>query len=220
MKKILSVFPVLLLLSGCQVDNYQPPTSLLSGSVTYDGRAIYLAHGDVKFNLYQDGYEKQGPVTVTVSEDGTFSALVYDGSYHLCNIDDAAPWSNDVEPVDIVVSGDTFCNVEVKPYFTIDDAAIALDGTTVKGLCGVKRVSEGRNAKSIFLAVGKTRFINDQSYSYLARKSVTGVRVNGSHSFSVDISEFMDGCDCLYARIGLEIEGTGKYIYSETIRIK
>lgn len=219
MKKLL-FFIASLMVCACGLDNYEAPSSLLTGKVTYNGEPLQLAHGDVRFNMYQDGYEKNGPITVSVASDGTFSALVFDGTYHLRNIDDNAPWTNDVPEVTVEVKGSTSCEVKVTPYFLLENASIALDGNEVKGICSVTQVALGHGAKQIFLAVGKTQFINDQSYSYLARKTVNTVKVNGSHSFTLDIEDLLSTHECLYARIGLEVEGISKYIYTEAFRIK
>ena len=221
MKKSFPIILVTLLLTACSLDNYDAPSSLLTGTVTYNGNPVYLDGGAVTFNLFQDGYEKQGPITVSVASDGTFSALVFDGSYHLQNIDNNGPWTNDVAPVDIVVKGDTKCNVEVTPYFVLENTSIVLNGDEVKGLCSIRQVATGKSAKQIFMVVGRTPFLNDQSYSYLARKSSTTVKVGGSQTFSIATDDIdASESDYLYARIGLEINGLNKFIYTETIRIK
>ena len=220
MKKVFAIILASLLFAACSLDNYDAPTSFLTGTVTYDGNPLYLDGGAVTFNLYQDGYEKNGPITVSVASDGTFSALVYDGTYHLYNIENNGPWMNDVAPVDIEVKGNTECKVEVTPYFVLENASIVLAGDEVKGLCSIRQVAEGKTAKQIFMVVGKTPFLNDQSYSYLARKTSTSVKVGGSQTFSIATEDIeASASDYLYARIGLEINGLNKFIYTETIRI-
>lgn len=209
-----------MMMCACSLDNYEAPSSVLTGKVTYNGQQLQLAHGDVTFNLYQDGYEKNGPITISVAGDGSFRALVFDGEYYLRSIDDNGPWTNDVPEVSISIKGEASCEVKVTPYYILGDTSIALNGNEVKGICSVQQVAPGHGAKQIFLAVGKTQFINDQSYSYLVRKTVNTVNVNGSHSFSVDVEDILPLYECLYARIGLEVDGIGKFIYSEPFRIK
>jgi hypothetical protein len=220
MNKSIIIVAIAALITSCSLDNYDPPSSLLTGAVTFNGQNLNLDHGNITFNLFQDGYEKNGPIAVSVAGDGTFSALVFDGTYHLYNIDDNGPWANDIAPIDIIIKGNTTINVEVHPYYLIENVTIALNGTDIKALCSVSEITSGKNAKQIFLAVGRTQFINDQSYSYLERKVVNSVNVGGSHSFTIDASEFVDSYDCLWARIGLEVAGLEKFIYSKPVRIK
>ena len=88
MKIISNIFSVILLLvlfSGCGKDNFDAPESKLVGRVTYQGQALNLrGTGEaVQLQLYQDGYEKNDPISVFVGLDGTFSALLFDGEYRL-----------------------------------------------------------------------------------------------------------------------------------------
>ena len=92
MKIISNIFSVILLLvlfSGCGKDNFDAPESKLVGRVTYQGQALNLrGTGEaVQLQLYQDGYEKNDPISVFVGQDGTFSALLFDGEYRLTTRD-------------------------------------------------------------------------------------------------------------------------------------
>ena len=64
----LSLFSV----TGCGLDNYDEPSSHLTGKVVYQDRILKLSHGKVVLNLYQDGYDKNGPISVYAAQDGTF----------------------------------------------------------------------------------------------------------------------------------------------------
>ena len=73
MKIISNIFSVILLLvlfSGCGKDNFDAPESKLVGRVTYQGQALNLrGTGEaVQLQLYQDGYEKNDPISVFVGE--------------------------------------------------------------------------------------------------------------------------------------------------------
>ena len=97
MKIISNIFSVILLLvlfSGCGKDNFDAPESKLVGRVTYQGQALNLrGTGEaVQLQLYQDGYEKNDPISVFVGQDGTFSALLFDGEYRLTTRVGNGPW--------------------------------------------------------------------------------------------------------------------------------
>lgn len=57
MKNRLSLIIVccLLMLSGCSYDNYDEPTSVLSGRVVYNGQALPVKTDGTGFILWQDG---------------------------------------------------------------------------------------------------------------------------------------------------------------------
>ena len=61
----------------------------------------------VQLQLYQDGYEKNDPISVFVGQDGTFSALLFDGEYRLTTRDGNGPWVNNHESVTVNLKGHT-----------------------------------------------------------------------------------------------------------------
>ncbi|MBQ8839202.1 MAG: DUF3823 domain-containing protein [Bacteroidales bacterium] len=216
---ILSISTALLAITGCGLDNYEEPQSHLTGNIIYNGQNIGLSHGKVTFNLYQDGYEKNGPITIYADQEGTYSALLFDGSYHLECIENNGPWLNEDKTIDIIVKGNTVADIEVTPYFIISDTAIALNGNEVKALCNVTRTAEGKNTRAMFLIIGPTPFLSDYSYSHISRKNQMPVSIGGN-SISADISDIIDRYPTLYARLGLQINGIQECIYSEVIQIK
>lgn len=73
----------LLLLSSCAYDNYDPPHSMLSGKIVYNGKPIHVASQRVTFNLFQTGFKRRVPITVQVAPDGSYHALLFDGNYQI-----------------------------------------------------------------------------------------------------------------------------------------
>ncbi len=218
-KYILILLSFAFIMTSCGFDNYDEPQSKLTGKVTYNGQPIYLSHGTLSMNLYQEGYDKNGPIPVYLNKDGEFTALLFDGEYRLQSAAGTAPWVDIEDAIQITVKGDTEKSIEVTPYFMISDVTIALNGTEVKALCNVAKVAEGKTARQIFLCVNNTPFVSDYSYNYLLRKNQMPVAIGGN-SLSLDISEILDSNKSLYARIGVQISGISECIYSETIQIK
>ena len=210
---------VAVIISGCSLDNYDEPSSHLTGSVSFNGNPIGLCHGKVSFHLYQEGYGKNGPIPVYLSQDGRFSALLYNGTYRIEAIDNNGPWENNIEPVDLEVAGDVNIEIPVSPYYVLSDVSIVLNGSEVRSVCNVSEVSAGKEARQLFLCIGTTRFISDQSYSYVGRKNKMPVTIGGN-GINMDISDIMEEYDILYARLGLQMNGLQECIYSEVVRIK
>lgn len=210
---------VLFALAGCGLDNYDEPSSLLTGRVVYLDRPLGLSHGKVAFNLYQEGYDKNGPISVYVAQDGSFSALLFNGTYRLETIDNNGPWLNGAAAVALEVKGDTSVDMAVTPYYLLKDVAVALSGQELRAVCNVEMIAGEKEAQRLFLCVGTTAFVSDQSYSYVTRKNLMPVNIGGN-SLSLNVAEQLSQYDTLYARLGLQINGVQECIYSDVIKIK
>ena len=59
--------------------------SLLSGHLVYQGDSIEVEKNAVHFQIYQYGFGKVGPVSTdeTFAEDGSYSAILFDGDYKI-----------------------------------------------------------------------------------------------------------------------------------------
>jgi len=56
--------------ASCKKDNYDPPTSKLTGHVVYKGESFGLEYDQVKFEMYQYGFGKTGPIASVFEPDG------------------------------------------------------------------------------------------------------------------------------------------------------
>lgn len=221
MKRLLyfNIWLALFALAGCGLDNYDAPSSRLTGRVVYQGRPLGLSHGKVAFNLYQEGYDKNGPISVYAAQDGSFTALLFNGTYRLETIDNNGPWLKGATGIDLEVKGDTSVDLVVTPYYLLSDVALALNGQELRAVCNVEMIAGEKEVQRLFLCVGTTAFVSDQSYSYVARKNLMPVNIGGN-SLSLDISEQLALYDTLYARLGLQINGVQECIFSDVIKIK
>lgn len=221
MKRLLyfNIWLALFALAGCGLDNYDAPSSRLTGRVVYQGRPLGLSHGKVAFNLYQEGYDKNGPISVYAAQDGSFTALLFNGTYRLETIDNNGPWLKGATGIDLEVKGDTSVDLVVTPYYLLSDVALALNGQELRAVCKVEMIAGEKEVQRLFLCVGTTAFVSDQSYSYVARKNLMPVNIGGN-SLSLDISEQLALYDTLYARLGLQINGVQECIFSDVIKIK
>lgn len=145
MKKIGTIFSLLslsLLAVSCGLDNYDEPESFLEGKITYEGKQLGLkgTNGGIQLQLYQDGYANHDPITVYATQDGTFSAVLFDGPYKLVTKDKNGPWVNNRDTIYVEVKGKTQCEVKVTPYFTISDENITLDNNIVSGTCNIQQI--------------------------------------------------------------------------------
>ena len=213
MKIISNIFSVILLLvlfSGCGKDNFDAPESKLVGRVTYQGQAL---------NLYQDGYEKNEPISVFVGQDGTFSALLFDGEYRLTTRDGNGPWVNNHESVTVNLKGHTEVNLEVTPYFMISNEQLSVTGSAMNASFMINRIVPDAKISRVMLLLSKTQFADDVNNLY--RQDFSDV-VPGSVNLSADISGNTEivKAKALYARVGVLANGADQAIYSPVVRLK
>lgn len=69
-------------------------------------------NGGIQLQLYQDGYANHDPITVYATQDGTFSAVLFDGPYKLVTKDKNGPWVNNRDTIYVEVKGKTRCEVK------------------------------------------------------------------------------------------------------------
>ena len=210
MKIISNIFSVILLLvlfSGCGKDNFDAPESKLVGRVTYQGQALNLrGTGEaVQLQLYQDGYEKNDPISVFVGQDGTFSALLFDGEYRLTTRDGNGQWVNNHESVTV--------------NLMISNEQLSVTGSAMNASFMINRIVPDAKISRVMLLLSKTQFADDVNNLY--RQDFSDV-VPGSVNLSADISGNTEivKAKALYARVGVLANGADQAIYSPVVRLK
>lgn len=224
MKIISNIFSVILLLVlffGCGKDNFDAPESKLVGRVTYQGQALNLrGTGEaVQLQLYQDGYEKNDPISVFVGQEGTFSALLFDGEYRLTTRDGNGPWVNSHESVTVNLNGHAEVNFEVTPYFTISNEQLSVSGSAMNASFTINQIVSDAKISRVMLLLSKTQFADD--VNNLFRQDFSDV-TPGSVNLSADISGNTEivKAKALYARVGVLANGADQAIYSPVVRLK
>lgn len=212
---------VLLSLPGCGKDNYDIPQSRLLGKITYNGQSVGLkgTNEAVQLQLYQDGYDKKEPIPVYAAQDGTFDAMLFDGTYKLVTRNNNGPWVNTRDTLVVNVKGSTTCEVKVTPFFTVNDVSISLDNQTVTARCIVDKVVDNAKIAKVMLLLNKTVFVDEESY--IASQNRTDF-ATGELVFTFDISKNQDiqSAHTLFARIGVKASGAAQAIYSDVKRLK
>ena len=224
MKKIGTIFSLLslsLLAVNCGLDNYDEPESFLEGKITYEGKQLGLkgTNGGIQLQLYQDGYANHDPITVYATQDGTFSAVLFDGPYKLVTKDKNGPWVNKRDTIYVEVKGKTQCEVKVTPYFTISDENITLDNNIVSGTCNIQQIVQDAKINQAMLLVSKTTFVDENTN--IARQNLSNINP-GVINISLDITsnQNVQSAKALFARIGIKANGADQAVYSEIFRLK
>ncbi|MCS2821140.1 DUF3823 domain-containing protein [Bacteroides ovatus] len=222
MKNRLSLIIVccLLMLSGCSYDNYDEPTSVLSGRVVYNGQALPVKTDGTGFILWQDGYANKSGITLNIAYDGTFSATLFDGEYKLTRRAGGPRVDQPADTVYITVRGNTVVDVPVTPYFTIRDASFQYYDGKVKATFKVDKVVESANVSRLTLCLGKS-ILTDYN-----KKEANKTLSNPVISFGEEMTLEADlgslaGEEYVFARVGVRAaqSSNSEFVYSLPVKV-
>jgi len=232
---------------SCKKDNYDPPSSYLTGRVMYKGEALGLEYIQVPYQLYQFGFGKIGAIgvikdpgfpndpnrtitlTTTFAQDGSYSALLYDGEYKLTIAPSQGPFmwkqlaGGKADTISITMKGSQTLDIEVTPYYMIRTAQIAKGGAGVTASCKVEKIiTDAANAKNIervSLYINKTQFVS--GVDNIAKTDLAGSAITDPNNItmSVAVPNISPTQDYVYARIGLKIAGVEDLIFSPLTKI-
>ena len=218
---ILSIGLFLVIITSCGKDNYDEPTSTLTGRVVYNGETLQVrGTGEaVRLQLYQDGYALKNAIDVFVGQDGTFQAKLFDGEYKLVTRDNNGPWVNVRDTTIINLKGSANIDVNVTPYFTISGAQLSLSGNTMNALFTINQIVSTATISRVVLILSKTQFADDTNNVF--RQDFSDVSA-GSVNFSADFSGNNDAtsANVLYGRVAVHTDGADQAIYSPIVKLR
>ena len=211
MKKITSFFTLLcclLAISSCRYDNFDEPQSMLTGKVVYEGEPICVRAGGAEFALYQDGYALHNSIPVYINQDGTYSAVLFDGEYKLVRMGNA-PWERpNNDTILVEVHGNTVQDIPVTPYFIIKDASFTKNGSKVTAKFTVKKVSSSATLEDVRIYLGET-LITDNN-----------IQLDQVITADIDIPESLASEDYFFARVGVKSGQASEYCYTQSTKIE
>lgn len=220
-----------LILTGCSKDNYDEPTSFIKGRVVYKGEALQLRGNEaVRLQLYQRGYQKHDPVEVFVNQNGEFSVCIFNGQYQLITKAGNGPWSSaGRDTIEVKLNGNAVQDVEVTPYYLVDDANMTLDGNKVSASFKVNKIA-GTGIDRMILLLGTTQYLSDSEHNVdridetegLAEFNETGKTYTFADNNFADNKMFQTAIlrGTLFGRICLWPSGSDQGIYSKVFRLK
>jgi len=218
-------------LASCTKDNYDAPTSFIKGRVVYKGEALQLRGNEaVRLQLYQRGYEKHDPVDVFVNQDGEFSICIFDGQYQLITKAGNGPWTSEGrDTIEVNLRGHAVQDVEVVPYYLLDDAQMTLNGNRVDASFKVNKIA-GHGIDRVFIMLGTTKFLSDGEHNVdrydetenLGAFDETGKVYTFATKDYTDNQMFQTALKrgTLFGRICLWPSGSDQGIYSKVFRLK
>lgn len=214
---------------SCKKDNYDAPSSTLSGKLVYQGQTFGLEKDQVPFELYQYGFGKVGPLGSSFTQEGTYSALLFDGDYKLIIPNGQGPFmwkqtqAGNPDSVAVTLRGNTTLDLEVTPYYLISSSQIAASGGSVNASFGIEKIITNADAKDIenvTLYINKTQFVSGGNNIATAGISGGDIIDPADVTLSVAIPSLTPTQNYVYARIGLKIAGIEDRIFSPLVKVE
>ncbi|MBK1441355.1 DUF3823 domain-containing protein [Parapedobacter sp. ISTM3] len=205
---------------GCEKDNYDAPTSMLTGRVVYQGEPVGLRSGGVELELWQHGYDLFSKIPVYVNQDGSFSARLFDGNYKLVLLRGNGPWVDNTDSIDVNLRGTASIDVPIDPYFVITDESFQQHGDEIIGTFTIRQVNSSRQLERVAIYLGQT-IIVDQNNHAARSELVAGDITDLSQSIRINVSipAALASKGYLFARIGVKASGVAEYLYTQPAKI-
>ncbi|MDB5013222.1 MAG: hypothetical protein JWQ25_1424 [Daejeonella sp.] len=233
--KIKFHYPIYLLLvivaASCKKDNYEAPGSTLSGQLIYNSVPIGVEVNQVPFELFQPGFGKVGPIGSSFAQDGSYSALLFDGSYKFTIPAGQGPFmwkktaSGAPDTLAITLNGSQTLNIEVTPYYLISAAQFTASAGKVNATFKAEKIiTDAINAKNIervVLYINKTQFVSGGENNIASTELAGGAIVDPNNiALSVNVPAITPTQNYVFARIGLKVAGIEDMIFSAVSKVQ
>ncbi|WP_233507436.1 DUF3823 domain-containing protein [Adhaeribacter pallidiroseus] len=226
-------------LGSCAKDNFEPPKSVLDGRLVYQGEPILVqsanANGGnvsdfpVFFELWEKAYQNRSSIRVPVKQDGTFSAVLFNGDYKLTIPNGQGPFlwkttaTNAPDSLTVNLNGSQTLDLEVTPYYMIRNAQFTTSGRVVTSTVAVNKIITDANAKDVervSLYVNRTQFVDAGNNIKAADLAGSAIPDLNNVSIATEaIGAIVPSQNYVFARIGVKIAGIEDMIYSPVQKV-
>lgn len=200
----------------------------------YQGEPIEVERNQVPFQLYQYGFGRVGPIDGTFAQDGSYSALLFDGEYKFIIPNGQGPfmWKQTAagtpDSVTITMKGSQELDFDVTPYYMVRNAQFNATGNTANATFSLEKIVTDANAKDIdyvTLFVNKTQFVSggdninnfDVNPARLAGSDITdmnNIQLSAVYNPPTTTQNYV------FARIGVKIAGVEDMLFSSVVKVE
>ncbi len=215
-------------LASCGYDNFDEPASKLEGKLVYKGEAINVSYNDVTFQLWEPGWQKKGEINVSVNQDGTYGAMLFDANYKLVIPKNQGPFMSltnaetKSDTILVNLKGSKVMDIEVMPYYMIRTPQFTVSEREVTGTFKVEKIITDANAKNVErvnLYVNKTQFVDFRSNVASAQLDGASVTAGNTITLKANVPTITPTQNYVFARIGLKIAGVEDMIFSPVVKV-
>nr|MBA4168332.1 DUF3823 domain-containing protein [Chitinophagaceae bacterium] len=181
------------------------------------------------FQLYQYGFGKVGPIDASFTQDGMYSATLFDGEYKIIVPNGQGPfiWKQTTpgipDSVSVSVKGNTTMDLEVTPYYMIKNTVLTSSGGNVSATFSVNKIVtdsvNGKDIDDVTLYINKTQFVSPGNNIATASTAGTAITDPANISLSVAIPSLTPTQNYVFARIGLKVTGVEDRIFSPLVKL-
>ncbi|GAB3659362.1 DUF3823 domain-containing protein [Echinicola sediminis] len=200
---------------SCEYDNFEEPKSTLSGRIVYQGEPLGLRSQGVQLELWQHGYDLFQKIPVHVAQDGTFSAVLFDGDYKLTLLRGNGPWMDNTDSLDVQLRGSQMIDVEVEPYYTLSAPSYSVNGNTMTVNFTVNGIHTDRNLEFASIYMGRTSLTDALRNEGAATVQAANITLGTPMSIDVEIPAGLAGRSDIYVRVGVKTAGVQEQLYSQ-----
>ncbi len=219
---------LMIALSSCEKDNFEEPSSTLTGRIVYKGEALNFEYNRVNYELYQPGFGKTGPIGSVFTPEGGFSQVLFDGNYKFVVPAGQGPfvWKQTAagkpDSLSISISGSKQMDIEVMPYFMIRTPQLTFAGGKVTGTCKLEKIVTDANAKNIervTLYISKLQFADSQTNVATANLAGSAITDLNNVSLNVTVPALVPAQNYVFARIGVKFSGVDDMLFGPTVKL-
>lgn len=219
---------VVAMMISCAKDNYDLPDKTLTGRIVYQDEPINVEYDQVRIELWESGWQLHTPIDVTIKQDGSFSALLFEGSYKMVIPQGQGPFlttQNETTQSDTIaleLRGNTGMDVEVLPYYMIRNTQMSKNGNAVDASFSIDQIVTDERAKSVdrvYLYLNKTQFVSGANNVKTVEIAGADIVDFANVNLSAGIPELVPAQQYIYARVGVRISGIQDLIFSPVQKI-
>lgn len=231
-------------LVSCAKDNFEPPKSVFEGRIVYKGEPLLVQSSNVTstaaatnvsdfavfFDLWQQAYNNRSSIRVPIKQDGTFTALLFDGDYKLTVPTGQGPFlwkkTSTGAPDSLAVSlrGSQKLDIEVVPYYMVRSPQFTVAGRKVSGSVKLEKIItdavNGKTIERVSLYVNKTQFVD--AGNTITTANLAGSAITDLNSVSLttgDVGVTYPSQGYVFVRIGVKITGVEDLIYTPVQKV-
>lgn len=222
LKFILTLIVATAIFTSCEWDNYDEPESFLQGNIVYNGEPINVSYNDVTFQLWEPGWQLSYPIDVTVDQDGSYSALLFNATYKLVFPEGQGPFRMSVDTLTVNLNGDQDFDIEVEPYFMIRNAQFSTSGKDITASFKADKIvtdADARDIERVNLYVNKSQFVDFRQN--VANAEIAGGDIDNQNNINltVTVPDLTPTQNYVYARVGLKVTGREDMIFSAVQKV-
>lgn len=208
--------------SSCEKDNLEAPASQLTGKLVFQDQQIGLRSTGVQFELWQAGYQLFTRIPLNIKQDGTFSAVLYDGDYKLVRARGAGPWTDNTDTLNVKLNGTANIDVPIDPFFFIKNATYERVGSTIKATFSVEKNTTTKSLELARFYIGPNLILDQNNNAANGQLLPASITFGAPVSITVNIPASIANDNFIYARVGVKTVGTAELLYTlpQKIQVK